>query len=149
MPAVWASVCRAAFVVGATAVLLGCAPEKAPSALLGTWYSEDERFDGRTLEINPEWIRFMQGKNELDAIRVRAVTQESSGKGSVHFEIEGIDRDNEDTTLSFLVELHPTPLLRLETQPLPWRQTPRSSNPKARVVPWGHSPQVPDPGGET
>ena len=146
MQAVWASVCRAALVVGATSVLLGCAPERAPSALVGTWYSEDERFDGRTLEINPEWIRFMQGQNELDAIQVRAVTQEGSGEGPIHFEIAGIDRDDEDTTLSFEMELRPTQLLRLETQSVAWRRTPRGSGPKINVVPWGRTPRAPNPG---
>ena len=107
MKSVWASACRAALAIGATTALLGCAPEQTPTALIGTWYSDDERFDGRTLEIDPEWIRFMQGQQELGAIRVRATTQEGSGEGPIHYEIEGVDRDGQDTTLSFEMSLRP------------------------------------------
>ena len=149
MKSVWASACRAALAIGATTVLLGCAPEETPSALLGTWYSEDERFDGRTLEINPEWVRFMRGQQELGAIRVRAVTQEGSGEGPIHFEIEGIDRDGQDTTLSFEMQLRPNELLRLETQQEPWRRTPRVPAPKTLRVPWQRKARVHGPEGET
>ena len=149
MRSVWASAARAALVIGATSVLLGCAPERTPSVLLGTWYSEDERFDGRTLEIDPEWVRFMQGQQELGAIRVRAVKQEGSGVGPIHFEIEGSDLEGQETTLSFEMELRPQELLRMETQVEPWRRTPRVAQPKAPLVPWRRKPGAPDPGRAT
>ena len=149
MDSVWASVRRAALAIGATIFLLGCAPEKAPTALVGTWYSEDERFDGRTLEIDPEWIRFMQGKQELGAIQVRAVTQEGIGEGPIHFEIEGVDRDGQDTTLSFEMSLRPTQQLRMETQREPWRRTPRVPAPKTHLVPWRRATSAPGSEGST
>jgi len=149
MKSAWASARRAALVIGAATALVGCAPEATPTPLLGTWYSEDERFDGRTLEINPEWIRFMRGKQELGAIRVHAVTQEGSGEGPIHFEVEGIDRDGQDTTLSFEIQLRPNQLLRLETQQQPWRRTPRVAGPKTQRVPWRRVPRVAGPEGET
>jgi hypothetical protein len=147
MGATWTSARLASLAIGA-AVLLGCSPDQAPSALHGTWYSEDERFDGRTLEIGPEWIRFMQGPRELSAIEVRKVEQEGSGQGPVRFEIEGKDRQGEDTSLSFEISQRPTELLRFDTQTQPWRRTARDNKGKT-TVPWGHSKRAADPGGET
>jgi hypothetical protein len=92
----------------------------------GTWYSEDARFDGRTLQIHPQWIRFMDGTQELGAIRIEGVLQEGGGDGPIRFEIEGVDRDGQDTTLSFELVQRPTERLRLETQREAWRRTPRT-----------------------
>lgn len=114
--------------VGAVVLLLGCSPEATPAPLLGTWYSDDARFDGRSLEIHPQWIRFMQGQKELSAIRIRHVTQEGSGEGPVRFEIEGNDRDGQDTALSFELQRRPSELLRLDTQREPWRRTKRGTS---------------------
>lgn len=143
MQSSWVSAFRAALSIGAATVLWACAPEQTPGPLLGTWYSEDERFDGRTLEIDPEWIRFMQGQQELGAVQVRAVSQEGSGEGPLHFEIEGIDREGEATTLSFEMRLRPTELLQMETQREAWRRTPRAARPKNRTVPWQRPTRAP------
>jgi hypothetical protein len=139
---------RVVFAIGAAAVLVGCAPDRAPSALHGTWYSEDERFDGRTLEIGPEWIRFMQGQQELGAIQVRTVEQEGAGEGPIRFEIEGRDREGEDTSLSFEISLRPIELLRLDTQAQPWRRTARDAR-QGSTVPWARPKRATDPGGES
>jgi hypothetical protein len=104
------------------AFVLGCSPEANPAPLLGTWTSDDARFAGRSLEIHPQWIRFMEGQKELGAIRIRRVTQEGSGEGPVRFEIEGADRDGQETTLSLELQRRPAELLRLETQREPWRR---------------------------
>jgi membrane-bound lytic murein transglycosylase len=149
MRTVWASACRVSLAIGAVAALLGCAPDQTPQPLLGTWYSEDARFDGRTLEINPEWIFFMRGPQELGAIQVLAVKQEGSGEGPIHFEIEGIDREGQDATLSFEMRLRPTELLQMETQPQPWRRTPRVGGPKGQRAPWQRKARVADPEGAT
>jgi hypothetical protein len=133
---------------GAVFALLACAPDPTPNALHGTWYSEDERFDGRSLEIGPEWIRFMQGQLELGAIQVRAVEQEGSGAGPIRFEIEGTDREGQETTLSFEISQHPTELLRFDTQAQPWRRS-AQARPKGTTVPWGRRKQARVPGGET
>jgi len=114
--------------VGAVVLLLGCSPEATPAPLLGTWYSDDARFDGRSLEIHPQWIRFMQGPKELSAIRIRQVTQEGSGEGPVRFEIEGADRDGQDTALSLELQRRPSELLRLDTQREPWRRGKRGAS---------------------
>ena len=116
---------RSAAFVG---LLLGCSPEATPAPLLGTWYSDDARFDGRSLEIHPQWIRFMQGHKELSAIRIRHVTQEGSGEGPVRFEIEGADRDGQDTALSLELQRRPFELLRLDTQREPWRRGKRGAS---------------------
>ena len=111
----------------AAAALLGaCSPPVAPGALLGTWYSDDERFEDRSLQIHPHWIRFMQGAKELGALHVSQVTQEGSGEGPIRFEIEGSDRDGQDTTLTLELHQRPAVLLRLETQREPWRREPRA-----------------------
>jgi len=138
----WAIARRAALVIGAATALAGCAPEVTPSPLLGRWYSDDERFDGRTLEIEPQWIRFMQGQQELGAIQVQGVTQEGSGEGPIHFEIEGIDREGQESTLSFEMELRPRELLRLETQREPWRRTPRVVVSGTHRQPWRRTPRA-------
>jgi len=117
---------RFAWGLGVAVLLLGCAPEATPKALLGTWYSDDERFEDRSLQIHPHWIRFMQGATELGALRIRQVTQEGSGEGPIRFEIEGIDRDGQDTTLTLELLQRPSELLRLETQRAPWRREPRA-----------------------
>lgn len=144
----WASMRRAALMIGTAIALMDCAPDPTPTRLLGTWYSEDERFQGRTLEINPEWIRFMQGQQELSAIQVHSVTQEGSGDGPIRFEIEGIDREGQDTTLSFDMQMRPQELLRMETQREPWRRTRSVAGAKAHVVPWKRPARVADSGGE-
>jgi hypothetical protein len=123
---VFARLARAAGCVAACALLLGCAREATPSPLLGTWYSEDARFDGRTLQIHPQWIRFMEGTKELGAVRIEGVLQEGGGEGPIRFEIEGVDRDGQETTLSFELVQRPTERLRLETQREPWRRMPRT-----------------------
>jgi hypothetical protein len=138
-----ANAARALLLLGAIAACLGCAPDQTPGPLLGTWYSEDARFDGRTLEIEPEWIRFMQGQQELGAIQVRAVTQEGSSEGPIHFEIEGIDREGEATTLSFEMRLRPSELLQMATQREAWRRTPRAEGPKSRTAPWRRPARAP------
>jgi hypothetical protein len=146
MGRIWTSARLAAFVIGAAAFLAGCAPEQTPSTLHGTWYSEDERFAGRTLEIAADSIRFMQGGQELSAIQVRSVTQEGSGNGPVRFEIEGTDREGEEATISFDLHLVPREQLRMETQAQPWRRTPTVAGSKPLVVPWKRSQRVVDPG---
>jgi hypothetical protein len=118
-----------AWCFGVGALLLGCARDASPAPLLGTWYSEDARFDGRSLQIHPQWIRFMNGAEELGAIRIEAVVQEGGGEGPIRFEIEGVDRDGQDTTLSFELVQRPTERLRLETQREAWRRTPRTEGP--------------------
>lgn len=148
MNSAWVSAGRAVLVIGTATALMGCAPEQTPSSLLGTWYSEDERFAGRTLEIDPEWIRFMQGQRELSAVQVRAITQEGSGEGPIRFEIEGIDREGQEATLSFDMQLNPQELLRMETQQEPWRRTSSVSGSKAHVVPWQRPARVVDSEGE-
>ena len=149
MNSAWASARRVTLVIATVAALVACAPEQTPTPLLGTWYSEDERFEGRTLEIHPEWIRFMQGQQELSAIQVRAVTQEGSGDGPIRFEIEGIDREGQDTTLAFDMQLRPKELLRMETQREPWRRTRHAPGSKAHLVPWQRPPRTVDSGGES
>jgi hypothetical protein len=144
----WAMARRTALVIGTAIALVGCAPETTPNPLLGRWYSDDERFDGRTLEIEPQWIRFMQGKQELGAIQVRGVTQEGGGEGPIRFEIEGIDRDGQDTTLAFEMELRPKELLRLETHQLPWRRTPRVQVSGVQRQPWRRMHRAADSGGK-
>jgi hypothetical protein len=144
----WAIARRAALWIGTATALVGCAPEVTPSPLLGRWYSDDERFDGRTLEIDPQWIRFMRGQQELGAIEVRAVTQEGSGDGPIRFEIEGVDREGQDTTLAFEMELRPRELLRLETQREPWRRTPRVLVSEAKRQPWRRKAGAPASGGK-
>jgi hypothetical protein len=104
----------------------GCSPQMAPGPLLGTWYSDDERFEDRSLQIHPHWIRFMQGAKELGALHVSQVTQEGSGEGPIRFEIEGTDRDGQDSTLTLELYQRPTELLRMETQREPWRRQPRA-----------------------
>lgn len=104
------------------ALVLGCSPEATPTPLLGTWTSDDARFAGRSLEIHPQWIRFMDGQREIGAIRIERVTQEGGGEGPVRFEIEGSDRDGQETTLSFELQQRPVELLHLETQREPWRR---------------------------
>jgi hypothetical protein len=146
---VWASARRIALAIGVSAVALACVPDRSPESLVGTWYSEDARFDGRTLEIDPEWIRFMQGQRELGAVRVRSVKQEGGGEGPIRFEIAGTDREGQDTTLSLEMLRRPTELLRLETQAEPWRRTPRGVSAGVQPVPWGSVPKAPDPGGPT
>jgi hypothetical protein len=116
----------AAVCIGVAVLLLGCPPEATPTPLLGTWYSEDARYDGRTLQIHPQWIRFMEGAKELGAIRIEGVIQEGGGEGPIRFEIEGVDRDGQETTLSFELVQRPTERLRLETQREPWRRKPRT-----------------------
>jgi hypothetical protein len=108
--------------IAAGAFLLSCTPEATPALLLGTWYSDDARFAGRSLEIHPQWVRFMQGQTELGAISIRNVTQEGSGEGPIRFEIEGADRDGQETTLSIELQQRPLELLRLDTQREPWRR---------------------------
>jgi hypothetical protein len=90
----------------------------------------------------------MQGPQELSAIQVRKVEQEGTGQGPVRFEIEGKDRQGEDTSLSFEISQRPTELLRFDTQTQPWRRTARDNKGKT-TVPWGHSKRAADPGGET
>lgn len=116
---------RAAALSIAAGALLCCTQEATPSPLLGTWYSDDARFADRSLEIHPQWVRFMQGHTELGAIRIRNVTREGSGEGPIRFEIEGADRDGQDTTLSIELLQRPLELLRLDTQREPWRRGPR------------------------
>jgi hypothetical protein len=128
MTAIRARTRRMALALGAL-LLLGCTPAATPAPLLGTWYSQDERFADRSLEIHPQWVRFMQGPKELGAIRIRGVTQEGEGEGPFRFEIEGIDRDGQDTTLAFELVKRPVELLRLETQAEPWRRGPRFLDP--------------------
>lgn len=140
---------RAALVAAAASALSGCKPDATPAPLHGTWYSEDERFDGRTLEIDAGRIRFMWGKQELDVVQVRAVKQEGSGDGPIRFEIEGTDREGQDTTVSLEMLLLPTQQLHLETQQAPWRRTPRVPAPKSGVAPWRVKPGAADSGGET
>lgn len=123
---------RAALCVVAAALLPGCEHEATPLPLLGTWYSEDQRFEARTLEIHPQWIRFMHGPEELSAIRIRQMTQEGSGEGPIRFEIEGSDRDGQDTALTLELQQRPVELLRLETQREPWRRGPRVRKPGGR-----------------
>jgi hypothetical protein len=120
-PGRWFAVCLAA-----AALLSACSPAATPGALIGTWYSDDERFADRSLQIHPQWIRFMQGSQELGALRVSAVTQEGSSEGPIRFEIEGTDRDGQDTTLTLELHKRPAELLRLETQREPWRRQPRA-----------------------
>jgi hypothetical protein len=144
----WANARRAAFAIGTAVALAGCAPDQTPGPLLGTWYSEDERFAGRTLEINPESIRFMQGQQELSAIQVRAVTQAGSGDGPIRFEIEGTDREGLETTLALDMQLRPTELLRMETQREPWRRTRSAAGSKPHLVPWKRPARAVDSGGE-
>lgn len=145
----WASPRRAALAIGAAAAVLACAPDRSPAPLVGTWYSEDERFAGRTLEIEPEWIRFKQGPLELGAVQVSAVEQAGSGEGPIHFEIQGVDREGQDTTLSLELLVRPTEQLRLETQAQPWRRTPHGPARAGQPVPWGRKPAAADPGGST
>jgi hypothetical protein len=145
MGATWTSARLAALAIG-SAALLGCSPDQAPSALHGTWYSEDERFAGRTLEIDPQWIRFKQGAQELSAVQVRSVTQEGSGGGPIRFEIEGSDREGEDATLAFDLQLIPSEQLRMETQAHPWRRTPHVAS-KSNTVPWKRPRGAVDSGG--
>jgi len=146
---IWTSVRRVALLLGASSGLLACAPDRSPEPLVGTWYSQDARFDGRTLEIDPEWIRFMQGQLELGAVQVRSVKQEGHGDGPIRFLIAGIDREGQTTTLSLEMLRRPTQLLRLETQTEPWRRTPRGVRPGVQPVPWGSVPKASDPGGPT
>jgi hypothetical protein len=129
MPARTAKLRCIAFVLGAAALLAACERVASPTPLLGTWYSEDERFAGRSLEIHPQWIRFMEGRTELGAIRIDAVTQEGEASGPLRFEIEGFDRDGQDTTLVFELVRRPVELLHLETQREPWRRGPRFPDP--------------------
>ena len=68
----------------------------------------------------------MQGAKELGALHVSQVTQEGSGEGPIRFEIEGSDRDGQDTTLTLELHQRPAVLLRLETQREPWRREPRA-----------------------
>jgi hypothetical protein len=118
---------RFAACLGIAASLLGCARPPSPAPLRGTWYSEDVRYDGRTLVIHTHWIRFMDGPNEVSAIRVDQVAQEGAlgGDGPVRFEIEGVDRDGLPSTLTLELVQRPIERLRLETQQHAWRRTPR------------------------
>jgi hypothetical protein len=147
MGATWTSARLATLVIGTATALAACGPDQTPSRLLGTWYSEDERFAGRTLEIDPQWIRFKQGQQELSAIQVHAVTQEGSGEGgSIRFEIEGIDREGQEATLSFDLQLIPSEQLRMETQAQPWRRTPSVAS-KTSTMPWKRPRRAGDSGG--
>jgi hypothetical protein len=85
----------------------------------------------------------MQGPQELGAIQGRAVSQEGSGEGPLHFEIEGIDREGEATTLSFEMRLRPSEPFQMETQREAWRRTPRAEGPKSRTVPWQRPTRAP------
>ena len=135
MGATWTSARLAALVIGTAASLAGCGPDQTPNRLLGTWYSEDERFAGRTLEIDLQWIRFKQGPQELSAIQVRSVTQEGSGGGPIRFEYEGIDREGEEATLSLDLQMIPSEQLRMETQARPWRRTRTVAGSRSRRSP--------------
>jgi hypothetical protein len=117
---------RIASCLGFAALLLGCAREATPAPLLGTWYSEDARYDGRSLQIQTHWVRFLDGPTEVGAIRVEGVTQEGGGDGPIRFEIEGTDRDGQEARLSLQLHQRPVERLRLETQTHGWRRTPRA-----------------------
>jgi hypothetical protein len=146
MGATWTTARVAALAIGTAAGLAACGPDQTPSRLIGTWYSEDARFAGRTLEIDPQWIRFKQGPQELSAIQVRSVTQEGSGGGPIRFEIEGADREGEAATLSFDLQLIPSEQLRMETQAQPWRRTPSVAS-KTNTVPWQRPRRAANSGG--
>lgn len=115
----------AAACFGLAALLLGCPRDTTPAPLLGTWYSEDARYDGRTLQILTHSIRFLDGANEVGAIRVEGVIQEGGGEGPTRFELRGTDRDGQETTLSLELVQRPVERLLLETQRHAWRRTPR------------------------
>jgi hypothetical protein len=147
MSRTWTSAPLAALAIAAAAVLAACAPDQAPAPLRGTWYSEDERFAGRTLEIAADTIRFMQGGQELSAVQVRKVEQAGSGGGPIRFEVEGIDREGEAATLSFDLQLLPSEQLHMETQAQPWRRTPTVAGSKSHLVPWKRPSRAADSGG--
>jgi hypothetical protein len=117
---------RVASCFGLVAWLLGCAPPTTPAPLLGTWTSEDARYEGRTLHIHTRWIRFLDGAKEIAAIHVEGVIQEGDGEGPVRFEIRGTDRDGQEATLSLELVQRPVERLRFETQRHAWRRTPRA-----------------------
>jgi hypothetical protein len=117
---------RVAWCIGLVAWLFACEPQTTPAPLLGTWYSEDARYEGRTLQIQTHWIRFLDGPTEIGAIRVEGVVQEGSGDGPIRFEIEGTDRDGQEATLSLELVQRPVERLRFETQRHPWRRVPRA-----------------------
>jgi hypothetical protein len=108
------------------AVLLGCERAESPEPLRGTWYSEDARYDGRSLVVHTYWIRFMDGTQVASAVRVDKVIQEGGGESPLRFEIEGVDRDGQATTLTFQLAQRPVERLWFETQKHAWRRTPRA-----------------------
>jgi hypothetical protein len=106
-------------------LLLGCEREASPEVLRGTWYSEDARYDGRSLVVHTYWIRFMDGSQLAGAVRVDRVLQEGGGDVPLRFEIEGVDRDGQPTKLTFQLVQRPVERLWFETQQHAWRRTPR------------------------
>jgi hypothetical protein len=120
--AVWTRTRGVALAIGLAALLPGCTREATPVPILGTWYSNDPRFEDRRLEIEQRSIRFMRGGELLGSIQVRDVRLEGRGEGPIRVEIAGVDREGLETTLVFELQQRPTELLRLETQRETWRR---------------------------
>jgi hypothetical protein len=111
--------------LGVAALLPGCTPDSVPVPLRGAWYSDDQRFDDRRLEIQSQWIRFLHGPEELSAIRVARVSEKPGSEGRIEYELDGSDREGERASLRIELQQRPTEMLRLATQRAPWRRQPR------------------------